>query len=177
MTQKVGYAKRECADRGKIEGLLESARVGILGLSDGGMPYAVPVNFVWFDNALYFHGLGSGRKFSLLEKSPPVCFTVYRERGTVSDPVPCHADTSYLSVMLFGVAERLSDAGHCAAPLGAFIEKYAPGFYARKIDANLISRYRSSLDGNAVAVYRIAPTEITAKENSEEPDSRFATRA
>jgi uncharacterized protein len=168
MTHKINYAKRECTDQTKIAALLTEARVGIIGFSDKGMPYAVPVNFVWHDGAVYFHGMGSGRKVELLSHTPPVCFTVYRENGTVTDPVPCHADTSYLSVMIFGKAERLTDHSVAAGALQDFIEKFLPGYYASKISGSLTKNYRSSLDGNAVAVYRIIADEITAKENAAE---------
>jgi len=178
---KINYAKRECTDKAKITALLTEARVGIIGFSDKGMPYAVPVNFVWHDGAVYFHGMGSGRKVELLSHTPLVCFTVYRENGTVSDPVPCHADTSYLSVMIFGKAERLTDHSVAAGALKTFIEKFLPGYYTSKIsgsvNGSLMENYRSSLDGNAVAVYRILPEEITAKENSADPDPTFVPGA
>jgi nitroimidazol reductase NimA-like FMN-containing flavoprotein (pyridoxamine 5'-phosphate oxidase superfamily) len=168
---KINYAKRECTDEAKITALLTESRVGIIGFSDNGMPYAVPVNFVWHEGAVYFHGMGSGRKVELLSHAPPVCFTVYRERGTVTDPVPCHADTSYISVMVFGKAERLTDHAMAADALQRFIEKFLPGHYATKLNGSLTENYRSSLDGNAVAVYRIAAEEITAKENAAQPET------
>ena len=173
MTQKVSYTKRECTDEKKIAALLSETRVGILGLADDGMPYAVPVNFVWYEGAIYFHGMGSGRKVRLLARSPSVCFTVYRENGTVSDPVPCQADTSYLSVMIFGKAEQVSDFAAAAEALQFFLGKYAPGYYRQKITGGLIDKYRSAMDGKRVAVYRIVPDEMTAKENASEPDASF----
>jgi len=166
---KIKYTKRECTDKAKITALLTEERVGIIGFSDKGMPYAVPVNYVWHDGAVYFHGMGSGRKVELLSHAPPVCFTVFRENGTVADPVPCHADTSYLSVMIFGKAERLTDHSLAAGALQAFLEKFLPEYYTEKINGTLTEKYRSSLDGNAVAVYRIIAEEITAKENAAEP--------
>ena len=53
--------------------------------------------------------MGSGKKKILLKTEPTVCFTVYEEYGTVTDPMPCHADTSYMSVMLFGKVEKIVD--------------------------------------------------------------------
>jgi len=35
--------------------LLENAEYGTLALSDGNKPYAVALNFVYLDNAIYFH--------------------------------------------------------------------------------------------------------------------------
>lgn len=169
----IGYTKRVCADGKKIEALLAEARVGVLGLCDGTEPYAVPVYFVWHDGAVFFHGMGSGRKNDILAGHSSVCFTVYRDNGTVSDPMPCHADASYLSAMVFGKAERIVDHAVAAKALTAFISKYAPGYYRRAIGPDVAEKYRSSMDGNGVAVFRIAADEITAKENAAEPEPLF----
>lgn len=165
MRHAIGYEKRICEDTEKIGELLERTRVGVLGLVDGEEPYAVPVNFVWIGGIVYFHGMGSGRKVRLLSKSPAVCFTVYRDDGTVTDPVPCRADTAYLSAMLFGRAERVTDFAIAAKALQSLADKYAPGSYTAKIGGELTEKYRSSMDGNGVAVYRIVPEETTAKAN------------
>ncbi len=53
--------------------------------------------------------MGSGKKEIILSEEPLVCFTVYEEYGTVIDPMPCHVDTSYMSVMLFGKVEKVVD--------------------------------------------------------------------
>jgi nitroimidazol reductase NimA-like FMN-containing flavoprotein (pyridoxamine 5'-phosphate oxidase superfamily) len=169
----IGYTRRICADGEKIASLLALSRVGVLGLSDRGDPYAVPVYFVWHEGAVYFHGMGSGRKLEVLGENPSVCFTVYRDDGTVSDPVPCHADASYMSVMIFGKAERVTDFAIAAGALQAFVSKYAPGFYRQRISRDLAERYRSSMDGNGVSVFRVVPIEMTAKENAAPADPQF----
>ena len=168
--EQVSYKQRECSDTEKIESFLSQARTGVLGMSGKTYPYAVPVNFVWYDGAVYFHGMGSGKKEDILAEDPTVCFTVYREQGTVTDPVPCHADTAYMSVMIFGKAERLSDFNEAAAALQKLIDKYMPEYYSRPITGPLLERYRSSFDNRAVSVYRITPQDMTAKENLAPPD-------
>jgi nitroimidazol reductase NimA-like FMN-containing flavoprotein (pyridoxamine 5'-phosphate oxidase superfamily) len=114
--------------------------------------------------------MGSGRKNDILGAHPSVCFTVFRDNGTVSDPMPCHADASYLSAMVFGKAVRVADYAVAAKALTAFIEKYAPGRYSMGIGPDLAEKYRSSLDGNGVAVFRLVPECITAKENGAPPE-------
>lgn len=173
MMNQMRYKQRECTDRGKIDAFLSKARIGVIGLADADFPYAVPVNFVWHGGSVYFHGIGSGKKERLLLQEPRVCFTVYEEYGTVTDPVPCHADTSYFSVMLFGEAEKVTDFGGAAAALQKLVEKYLPGQYKGKMSAALIEKYRSSLDHNPVSVYRIKVQELTAKENAAEENKLF----
>lgn len=171
---KIRYVQRECKDTQKIDEFLSSTRVGILGMNDDkGKPYAVPLNFVWFDGSLFFHGAGSGKKEIILDKEPQICFTVYEEYGTAMDPMPCHADTSYMSVMLFGKVERVINFGEAAQVLDKLVEKYVPGYYTKKLTPKLMEKYRSQLDGKAVSVYRITPEEITAKQNIVQENELF----
>ncbi|MBP2655784.1 MAG: antibiotic resistance protein [Firmicutes bacterium] len=168
--EQVRYTKRNCTDQKKIETFLLRARTGVVGMAGGIFPYAVPVNYIWHNGSVYFHGMGSGKKENILSQNPPVCFTIYEEQGTVTDPVPCHADTAYLSVMLFGKAEKVTDLEEAATVLQKFLDKYMPKYYSQLLTSTLIEKYRSSLDGNAVSVYRVTPQEMTAKENSVESD-------
>lgn len=172
--EKVSYIKRNCTDQTKIDSFLSETRIGILGLSDTSYPYAVPVNFIWHNNSIYFHGMGSGKKVNLLEKTSGVCFTVYQEYGTAVDPMPCHADTAYISVMIFGDAHKIIDCAEGANILNILVNKYMPGYYGEKpINEKLIEKYRSALDKNAVAVYCIKPEHLTAKQNVVDSDELF----
>nr|WP_092072041.1 pyridoxamine 5'-phosphate oxidase family protein [Dendrosporobacter quercicolus]NSL48690.1 pyridoxamine 5'-phosphate oxidase family protein [Dendrosporobacter quercicolus DSM 1736]SDM35824.1 hypothetical protein SAMN04488502_10442 [Dendrosporobacter quercicolus] len=173
--QQVSYLRRRCTDQGKIETFLLQARTGVIGMVSDNLPYAVPVNYLWHDGSFYFHGMGSGRKESILSRQPSVCITVYKEHGTVTDPVPCHADTSYMSVMIFGKAEKVTVADEGAAVLQKLLEKYLPKYYSHPLTGTLIEKYRSALDDNAVSIYRVTPQEMTAKENAAEPESLFRT--
>lgn len=170
---EVSYKRRNCTDQGKIEAFLLRKRVGIIGMVCDGLPYAVPVNYIWYNGSIYFHGMGSGRKVAILAQEPQVCFTIYKEEGTVTDPVPCHADTAYMSVMLFGKAEKVTDFAESADALQVLLDKFMPKYYRNKLSTTLIEKYRSSHDGNAVAVFRLTPQEITAKENAAAPEDLF----
>ena len=170
---QIGYKQRICTDHNKIEKFLLESQTGVLGMAQDGIPYAVPLNYVWFDGSIYFHGMGSGKKDDILSQTPTVCFTVYKEHGTVTDPVPCHADTAYMSVMIFGKVEKLTNFDEAALALQKLIEKIMPGFYNKPMSGMLIEKYRSSMDGNRVAVYRLTPDEMTAKENAVEPGKMF----
>ena len=170
---QVRYTQRNCTDKVKIETFLLQERTGVLGMVNGIFPYAVPMNYVWHKGSVYFHGMGSGKKEEILSQSPPVCFTIYKEHGTVTDPVPCHADTAYMSVMLFGKAEKVTDQEEAAEALRKLVDKYMPGYYSNPLTGTFIEKYRSSLDENAVSVYRITLQGMTAKENAVESDTLF----
>lgn len=171
--EQIRYKQRNCTDEKKIENFLLSSRIGVVGMNSDNSPYAVPVNFVWHEGSIYFHGMGSGKKVDILSKNPPVCFTIFEEQGTVTDPVPCHADTAYMSIMIFGKAEKVTDAQETMDVLQKILDKYMPGFYKQSLNSKFIEKHRSSHDGNAALVYRVTPKEITAKENVAENDKIF----
>ena len=173
--EQIKYEQRTCQDTDRTIRFLEEERVGVLGLFGEGYPYAVPVNYVWLDGCVYFHGSGGGKKIRLLAANPNVTFTVFREHGTVTDPVPCHVDTAYFSVMLFGQAKRVTDFTEAAEALQAILDKLTPGFYQQKIKPAVAEKYKSGVDGLPVAVYRIRPEHVTAKENQVDAAQLFAS--
>ncbi len=173
MTQ-ISYTARICDDPERIGAFLTAQRVGVLGLTTPQGPYAVPVNFIWLDGSVYLHGMGSGRKVDVLRTGPQVCFTVYHEDGTVTDPMPCHADTAYMSVMVFGTAREVTDPVEGANVLQALVDKFLPGQYRTRLNGRLVQHYRSGMDGRAVGIFRIIPSQLSAKQNSAAPDELFA---
>ncbi len=170
---EIRYTKRICSDSKKIEAFLADARVGVMGMDGAPGPYVVPVNFVWYNGCVYFHGMGSGKKEDILKREPSVCFTVFEEKGTVTAPFPCHADTSYFSVVIFGQAHKVTDFQEAAGALQKLAEKLMPGYYKHPMGGAQIEKYRSGMDGNAVSVYKVIPEHMTAKENAAEPDQLF----
>ncbi|PAQ15802.1 pyridoxamine 5-phosphate oxidase [Bacillaceae bacterium SAOS 7] len=169
----VSYKVRECKDQKKIEDFLRTSRIGHLGLSDGKHPYVVPLNYVWLNDKIYFHGAGEGRRNQIMKENSEVCFTVCAEYGTITDPVPAKTDTAYMSVMLFGEAEPIMDLKEATSVLQEMMDKYVPGYYNRPLSKQHVDKYRSSVYGSAVQVYRINPHHLTAKESPIEEEKMF----
>ena len=177
MMTQIAYTQRICHDQALIADFLRSQRVGVLALHTDDYPYPVPVNYVWHNDAVYFHGMGSGRKVDLLRQGPKVGFTVFAEHGTVTADMACHADTAYLSVMVFGTAGQVTEPTEAASALQALVDKLMPGYYRSAISTALVERYRSGMDGNPVAVFRITPDALTAKENAAAAGDLFSPHA
>ncbi|OUS78535.1 pyridoxamine 5-phosphate oxidase [Paenibacillus sp. MY03] len=169
----VRYKIREVLDKDKIEAFLRQVRIGHLGMADGHLPYVVPLNFVWTNGKLYFHGAAGGRRNQVMEANPEVCFTVSEEYGTITDPVPAKTDTAYMSVMIFGKAHPVDDLDEATRMLQEMIDKYVPGYYNRPLPQQHVDKYRSTVFGGPVRVYRIDPHQITAKENQLEEGKMF----
>lgn len=164
--ERIRYKQRICSDKEKIEKFLVQKRVGSLGMCDiKGMPYVIPVNYIYLDDKIYIHGMGSGKKNNILKVNNSVCFTVFEEFGTVTDAVPCKCDTSYFSVVIFGKAVLVNNLEEKAKVLFQFVEKFLPDHFKTPLSERFIDKYTSSIDGNAVALYCIEVEDLTAKEN------------
>lgn len=61
--------------RDEIDDILASQLVGRLGLTDGEVPYVVPISYAYRDGGIYAHS-AQGRKLDALRRHPEVCFEV-----------------------------------------------------------------------------------------------------
>lgn len=56
--------------------LLSEGKYGRLGLSINDMPYVIPISYVYFENRIYLHSRGGGKKVYIATKNPRLCFQV-----------------------------------------------------------------------------------------------------
>ena len=83
----------------ETEDILLRGKTGVLAVNgDGGYPYAVPVNYVYRDGKIVFHGALAGHKFDAMARDDKVCFCVI-DRDEV---VPDEFATYYKSAVAFG---------------------------------------------------------------------------
>lgn len=164
--------QKEVKDKSRIEQFLLKAPVGYLGLNDQEGTYVVPVNFVWKDEKIYFHGSEEGRKVDAIKKSGRVCFTVAEAKGIIAKPVPANIGTAYFSVMVFGKVEGVTNIDESTAALQALLEKNVPGYFEQPLSKTYVEKYRSSL-GSRTVVYCLTPDQITAKESVASKEQLF----
>ena len=98
--------KERAMNRKDSERLLETAKVGRLGVFDG-EPYIVPVNFVYHDDKICFHCAKEGRKIQAIHREPGVCFEVDEFLGLKEGEKPCSFGAYYRSVMAWGQARTV----------------------------------------------------------------------
>ncbi|MFT8872042.1 MAG: pyridoxamine 5'-phosphate oxidase family protein [Sporolactobacillus sp.] len=161
--------ERACTDQDRINHFLKNAKVGFLGLVDAASPYVVPVNFVWSDGKVFFHGAEDGRKADILRQHPVVCFTVAEEYAILVDAVPAHTTTAYFSVMLFGTVDELENPEEKTTAMQQLLDKYAAGRHEHALAAQHIERYRSAL-GSPTGVFALNVRQLTAKEHPVDPE-------
>jgi len=145
---------------------LEEMSFGVLGtLGDDGYPELTPINFVYYENSLFFHGSRVGQKMRNLAARPQVTFSVAKEYAIVpsyfsNDKLACPATAYFKSVIIKGEAEIVSDLAGKAAALGAFMRKLQPeGGYAPIDPAD--PDYAPQL--KATSIVRIRIHEMTGK--------------
>lgn len=156
--------KLTVSDQTQVETFITKARIGHLGVTDGDFPYVVPLNYAYYNDQLYFHGANEGKKVRIIKENNHACFSICDEYGTMVDPVPAKTDTAYMSVMIFGEIEEVTDLDEATQAMQMMVDKYVPGYYERAVRKSHVQNYRSSL-GASTAVYRIDPQTITAKAN------------
>ncbi|WP_416825642.1 pyridoxamine 5'-phosphate oxidase family protein [Ectobacillus polymachus] len=172
MNDPIRQKKLEVTNQAKINQFLSEAKTGYLGLTNKETPYVVPLNYIWWKDAIYFHGAAEGRKTEMIKDNANACFTVSEENGTLVNPIPAHTDTVYMSVILFGLVEIVTSLEEATASLQQLLNKYVPGYYNSPLAQSHVEKYQSSL-GSKTAVYKIVPTHISAKENKGIESSKF----
>ncbi len=154
------------ADERECIGFLAEKRDGVLTFSGAdGWPKAVPLNYVWHENAVYFHGSKQGEKMAGIANDPRAEFVVYEAHAFIpsyfTDPyLACPATVFFRSVRIRGTVVQVEEAEEKASALGALLRNMQPEGGHAPIDAS-DRRYASSLRG--VAVMRLDPDSLTGK--------------
>jgi nitroimidazol reductase NimA-like FMN-containing flavoprotein (pyridoxamine 5'-phosphate oxidase superfamily) len=151
----------------EVEAFFAEMSFGFLGtLSSDGWPHVTPLNFVYFNECIYFHGSKIGQKMEdLKHAAEKVTFSVAKEYAIIpsyySDPkLACPATAFFKSVSIKGSASIVTDLEEKAAALSAFMEKLQPEGGYDPITTEDRS-YVPQLKG--VAVVKIEVQELTAK--------------
>lgn len=86
--------------------LIKSCRFAVLSLTDtDGLPYGVPLDYVFKDNALYFHGAKEGRKIDAMKRNPNGCAVILGD----TEVIPEKFGRKYASAIVEGPIELIDD--------------------------------------------------------------------
>lgn len=107
----------------KIEAL-KSMDIIRLGLVDNGLSYIVPVNFAYYDNAIYFHTGLNGRKIPLLKNAGKISFQADRFDGLKTHDTACGHSSYFTSVYGEGIPVFLETKEDKYFGLDLLMEKY-----------------------------------------------------
>lgn len=154
--------KYEIQSKQKIIDFLNSQPAGrIASIDNDGYPQVIPMNFVYFNNAIYMHSHPFGEKLDNIRRNPSVGFEVDQHVCFL----PSHyfhptdasqADTLYISVVIKGKAEIIHDAEEKARALNALMEKYQKEGRYEALDAGMPVV-------KEVSIIKVTPTDMRGK--------------
>ncbi|MBJ6360355.1 pyridoxamine 5'-phosphate oxidase family protein [Paenibacillus sp. GCM10012307] len=156
----------EIMNASETEQFLQEMSFGVLGTThEDGWPELTPLNFVYCNNQIYFHGSIAGRKMKNIKAEQKVTFSVAKEYSIIPSyftdaKLACPATAFFKSVLIKGEAAILTDLSEKAEALAAFMKKLQPeGGYAPIDPAD--PDYAGNL--KSTSVVRIHIRELTAK--------------
>ena len=107
------------------ENILKTSPNGTLALyGENGYPYSVPVNFVYSDGKIYFHGAAEGYKLDCMKKDPHVSFSVIGKDDIAKE----NFTTLFSSVIAFGTIRVIDTMEEKIPVLEAMVGKYSAEF-------------------------------------------------
>ncbi|MGI5887882.1 MAG: pyridoxamine 5'-phosphate oxidase family protein [Oscillospiraceae bacterium] len=137
----------------ECEEILSAGRRGVLSVNGpDGYPYGMPVNFLYEDGKIYFHGASFGSRVECLKKDQRACFTVY-EAGK---PSRNKRGFDVRSVIVFGKISRVEDAEKKTGILRNLGLKYFP-------DDPEYVEHEIEKSGNAALVTVLSVEHMTGK--------------
>ncbi len=90
----------------EIKDILNSGEYGILATTgENNYSYAIPLNYVYWNNSIYFHCAFEGNKIDNIKINNKVCFCVVGK----AEIIPNKFTTKYKSAVAFGQASSISD--------------------------------------------------------------------
>lgn len=151
-------------DRGLPESealqILQNGTYGVLSTcSLAGVPYGVPVNYVYVpaERAIYFHCFVAGRKLDNLRENDRVSFVVVGEQQIMPERFVTH----YTSVLVEGHAALIVDPEEKTKRLLQLCQALVPTALARR---DQVIRQQLA----AVNIVRISVNSVTGKRNRDD---------
>ncbi len=173
--------KSKINSKEKIIEFLNSERIGrISTIDEDGFSFITPMNFVYYDDAIYIHGFPRGEKYTNIERNSKCGFEVDKELAFLPSyffEPPTDAsqtDTLYVSVVIKGIAEPVTDIDEKSNVLNAFMEKNQIEGGYEKLTPNMATV-------RGVKLLKIIPNVMTGKYKlgkywNEKEKLRIATR-
>ena len=104
-TEKMKRQEREIKDPAIINEILTKSLICRIAINDNEYPYIIPVNYGYFENALYFHTAIAGKKIDLLKKNNKVSFEIEYSYEIITGKKSCDWTTKYRSIIGYGKVE------------------------------------------------------------------------
>ncbi|HEX7135108.1 MAG TPA: pyridoxamine 5'-phosphate oxidase family protein [Iamia sp.] len=120
-------AGRARYDAEAVHAVLDAGFVAHVGIADGDEPTVIPMVYARQGDRLLLHGSVASRLMRHGAVGFPVCVAVTHVDGVVLARSAFHHSVNYRSVVVRGVATRITDEDDLAAGFAQLIEHVAPG--------------------------------------------------
>jgi len=152
----------EIKSKQKMAEFLSQEHVGrICSIDKDGFPQIIPMNFIFLNGAIYMHSHTRGEKLENIKSNSKVGFEVDRELEFLpsyfTHPTDAsQADTLYISIVIKGIGDIVSDKNEKTLALNGLMEKYQPEGNYEKLtpDMDVV---------NEVAIIKITPKTMHGK--------------
>jgi nitroimidazol reductase NimA-like FMN-containing flavoprotein (pyridoxamine 5'-phosphate oxidase superfamily) len=146
----------------KIFDLLNEIPYGTLSFIKDKQPHQLPVNFVYFNCAIHFHGSKHNKHYAAIKSNPSVSFCAFIPYSYipsyVSSPSSCSATQFFESFIISGEAKLVENSNDKMEILTAMLNKLQPEGNYENLDTK---DYNKML--NSTAVFSIIPKQIQIK--------------
>jgi len=106
--------------------MLKAGSNGVLALlGDNGYTYAVPLNFAYSDNKIYFHSAKVGHKLDAIKSNDKVSFCVVEKDEIVAKEF----NSLFRSAIAFGTIRIVENDNERQNALEIILKKYSPDFF------------------------------------------------
>lgn len=110
--------------RDKAKEILGGGEYGVFSsIGENGYPYGVPVNYIYYDDKIYFHSADEGNKLENIKFNDKVSFTVVSDVSVQASQF----STNYKSVVAYGRASEI-EGDKKDEVLLLILEKYSSPF-------------------------------------------------
>jgi nitroimidazol reductase NimA-like FMN-containing flavoprotein (pyridoxamine 5'-phosphate oxidase superfamily) len=114
----------------ECESIIRGTYQGVLSMTVGDEPYALPLNHAFVDGRLYFHCANEGRKLDLIARNPRVAYVIskyYGDPAELAAAMKCHGH--WESVIAEGRARIVVEDDALIACMRTYMAYYGHGDY------------------------------------------------
>ncbi len=153
MKEYILRRKKQALSDSEIAAVIERGSYAVLSLcGEEGMPYGVPLNYVFDDGCFYFHCGKRGHKLELIAENARASLTIV-DRDTV---IPSRFATDFISVIAFGRVEVIEDDAEKYRSIRLLADRFG-------IDDDHAKEEEIHSTFNALTMLRFRPEKISGK--------------
>lgn len=123
MNREMHKKERQVSEERVREMLLSSTEGTLAMHGDDGYPYALPMNYIYLNDAIYIHTANRGYKIDALRQNNKVGFSVIAR----SQIAPELYTTRYESVVATGDVEFVEDPKERQLVMETIVKRFSPG--------------------------------------------------